>query len=284
MQSIKIHGFSMIGSKQQVNKDLSNVFIIGSPRSGTSVLGWALAQHPALWTSAETDILLYMFQKPWFREQYETAVAKPEKRNWLIKHEVSYEEFAASIGKGLNAMFQSRAQNRIFVDSTPAYTSIAADLMVFFPNAKFIHIIRDGKDVVNSMLKSGFAEAFATDFKHACEFWVFYVQKGLEAKQAFPQRVHEIRNENLVSDPEKEFAKAYEFLGLEDCQESSAFIRTKRINSSYLNVEKSDIKKAKDPALMPKQPWKSWTSQERNIFVEVAGKTMTQLGYELNFE
>ncbi len=37
------------------------VFIIGSPRSGTSVLAWALAQHKDFWTAGETDFLFHLF-------------------------------------------------------------------------------------------------------------------------------------------------------------------------------------------------------------------------------
>ena len=37
------------------------VFVIGSPRSGTSVTAWALHQHPELWTSHETEFLRELF-------------------------------------------------------------------------------------------------------------------------------------------------------------------------------------------------------------------------------
>ncbi|MGC1377556.1 MAG: GSCFA domain-containing protein [Anaerolineales bacterium] len=269
--------------KTQVDKGLSNIFIIGCPRSGTSALSWAMAEHPALWTSAESDILLYLLRTPWFFEHYQRAVASQENRVWLVKHKVSYAEFASYIGKGLDLMFRSRSGDKIWIDATPAYTTVVSELMVYFPQAKFIHIIRDGRAVVNSMLTSGFAGAEFNDFELACKAWVHYVNKGLNIMRQFPDCVHEIRNENLVADSEKEFGLLYQFLGLEPCPESVTFIRTKRINSSYLNVEKSDIKKAKDPSLMPKEPWKNWTAENQKLFIKIAGETMTMLGYDLNF-
>jgi len=39
------------------------LFIIGSPRSGTSIISWALAQHDNFWTSAESDFILFLFGK-----------------------------------------------------------------------------------------------------------------------------------------------------------------------------------------------------------------------------
>jgi len=267
-----------------MNQELSNVFIIGSPRSGTSALGWALAEHPDLWTSAETDILLYLLRKPWFHEQYQKALAEPEKRNWFIKHEVSFHEFASSIGDGLNQLFQSRSEKKVFVDSTPSYTSIAAELMLFFPNAKFLHIIRDGRAVVNSMLASGFSYKAYNNFRLACKSWVYYVNKGLEVMHAYPDHILEVRNENLISNPEKEMDLIFEFLGMESCTESATFLRTKRVNSSYMNVQKDDIRKAKDPSLMPQKPWTNWSLRNKKQFKKIAGTTMTSLGYDLRFE
>jgi hypothetical protein len=267
-----------------MDNDLSNVFIIGAPRSGTSALAWALAEHPALWTSAESNILLYLLRTPWLSEQYKQSTVYKEQEVWLVKHEVSYEEFASFIGKGLDLMFRSRSGDKIWVDSTPAYTNIAPQLVTYFPQAKFLHIVRDGRAVVNSMIKSGFSGKAFHDFKFACEFWVRYVEMGLDAMRAFPGRVLEVRHENLSSDPEKEFGLIYDFLGLEPCPGSADFIRTKRINSSYLNVEKSDItKKVKDPSMMPKEPWNSWSAGDRKHFSKICGQTMTRLGYELRF-
>ena len=264
--------------------ELSNIFIVGCPRSGTSALSWAMAEHPALWTSAESNILLYLFRTPWLFEQYQRSASSQENLIWFVKHNVSYAEFASYIGKGLDLLFRSRSENKIWIDATPAYTNVVSDLMIYFPQAKFIHIVRDGRAVVNSMLTSGFSGEEFNNFELACKAWVHYVTKGLDIMQAFPDRVHETRNENLVSNPEKEFNAIYDFLGLKPCSASATFIRTKRINSSYLNVEKDDIKKAKDPSLMPKTPWKNWSPKEQQLFIKIAGETMTKLGYDLNFQ
>jgi len=267
-----------------MSRELSNVFIIGSPRSGTSALAWSLAQHPELWTSAETDILLFLFQKRWFHEQYRKALSEPEKKNWLIQHEMSFEEFASFIGNGINQMFQSRSKGKVFVDSTPSYTKITEELMVFFPNAKFIHIVRDGRAVVNSMLASGFPYKAYKNFRLACKSWVSFVTKGREVMHSFPDRVLEIRNENLITNPDKELKLIFDFLELEPSAESTTFLRTKRVNSSYLNVSKDDIRKSKDPSLMPQKPWTTWSPRNKRLFIKIAGKTMSSLGYDLIFE
>lgn len=265
-----------------MDQALSNVFILGAPRSGTSALAWAMAEHPKLWTTAETNILFYLLRDPWIREQYDVVSGTKAEGTWLAKHNISYEEFASYLGKGFDLLCRSRSGGRIWVDSTPAYTMIIPQLMVYFPDAKFIHIIRQGRAVVNSMLKSGFDYAAFKDFKMACQTWVLYVERGRQAEQDYFGRVLEVRHEALTSQPEQVFDRIYGFLGLEPCAESAAFIRTKQVNSSYLNVRKEDVHdKIKDPTTMPVEPWREWNDQQRRLFQKVCGEMMHDLGYDL---
>ncbi len=56
-----LHAFSL-GSAPAPVICPEPIFIIGSPRSGTSILAWSLAQHSELWTEAESDIFFYMLK------------------------------------------------------------------------------------------------------------------------------------------------------------------------------------------------------------------------------
>src|SRR5574338_688475 len=142
--------------------------------------------------------------------------------------------------------------------------------MLFLPQAKFIHIIRRGQEVVNSLLKSEFPNPNFRNFTFDCNMWNDYVNKGLQAAQAFPGRMLEVRHDALTADPEQEFERIYEFLGLEPSPGSASFIRTKRINSSYLNTTPGDVRnKVKDPSMMPKEPWWEWSGANRRLFGKI---------------
>jgi hypothetical protein len=93
-----------------------------------------------------------------------------------------------------------------------------------------------------------------------------------------------VRNEKLVSNPEKELESIFDFLEMELSTASAAFLRKNRINSSYLNFDKKDIHKAKDPAAMPQKPWTAWSARNKRLFTKITKKTMTSLGYDLFFD
>ena len=84
------------------------IFIIGSPRSGTSALGWALGEHSQLATLVESSILAVLFQGRYAEKAYETAKARRNGRDWVMRYNVSRSEFVGYLGAGLNALMASR--------------------------------------------------------------------------------------------------------------------------------------------------------------------------------
>jgi hypothetical protein len=270
--------------KEVLNVESSNaVFVIGCPRSGTSVLAWALAAHPNFWTSSESDFILELCGRGRLRQIYKTAYERPD-HGWLEKHQVSYAELAAYIGLGIDQLFCSRARAKRWVDATPGYTLMAEDLALMFPRAKFLHIIRDGRAVVSSMLHSGFSAKWARDFKLACETWVHFVRVGRSFQLSHPEATLEIRQEKLAAAPGETWRTIFHFLGEDDDDRSAQFVRTRRINSSYGNVNTEDMRKAKDPLTAPQTPWREWNRGQRNFFLKVAAPTMRELGYALAFD
>lgn len=97
------------------------VFVIGCPRSGTSALSWALAEHPKMWTSAESDFMHQMFKGNMLFDVYKNSMDRPD-TGWLKKNGVTYREFASYFGVGIDAMFRSRSRGLIWVDQTPGHT------------------------------------------------------------------------------------------------------------------------------------------------------------------
>lgn len=254
------------------------VFVVGCPRSGTSILSWALARHPNFWTSGESDYLLKLFGEEGVAGVYNWASAQPDK-GWLRKEGVSYAEFASTLGLGAERLFDSRAGGRRWVEATPSYTLIVEDLLQLFPAASFLHIVRDGRSVVNSMVSSGFDMDWASDFEAACRTWVEYASLGRKAVADHAGRIIEVRHENLSRKPWDELARIFAFLGEQTAHGAIEMILTERVNSSYGNATADDIRLPKDPAAAPLRPWEAWTDAQQATFVEIAGETMRELGY-----
>ena len=272
---------SRLRQRPKENGRARGVFIIGCPRSGTSVFSWALAQHPKFWTSAESDYLLELFGQGRLHAAYKQAHERAD-RGWLEKHNIGFSEFAEKLGLGAEALYDSRSGGARWVDATPGYTLMTGELLKLFPTATVLHILRDGREVVNSMVASGFETEWATDFSAACRAWAHYAMLGHQAAQAHPERVLEVRHDRLVADPDAELARVFAFLGEKPSNRSVELIARGRINSSYGNVEPGDIKLPKSPASSPRRPWESWSPSQARTFAKFAGEAMSILGYRFD--
>jgi FkbM family methyltransferase len=263
----------------------SPVFIIGSPRSGTTALAWSLAQHSRLWTSNESDFLFHLFKNQLVENAYQTARRASGKR-WLEVGNVTREEFYAYVGLGLNAMFTSRSQGKRWVDQTPLYTLIVDCLADLFPGARFLHILRDGRRVVNSMVnfarsasvKAGgvaadFIGSWAGDFREACKAWCLYADRATDFCARRPDRAMTISNEQLLLEPGEGFAKILAFLDLPFEDGPAQHFRSHRMNSSFQSDSTGTLSLQDFP-----NPWESWTLEQRMIFIGEAGQALLKYG------
>jgi hypothetical protein len=239
------------------------VFIVGAPRSGTSALAWALAQHSQLWTSSESDFLVHLFGNGRLESAFDSARSTP--MSWLAVQEVDFPEFADHLGLGINSLFTSRSQGKRWIDKAPAYSMMMDVLAIMFRGASFVHIVRDGPSVVNSMLNSGFDELLATDFKEACRTWSLYVRSALDFEVSFPDRCVTVRHDMLTTDPDSLFAAVFAFLGVSAEPGPARFIREHRINSSFPSGRDGRAGTPTWPGT-----WPDWTPDQQQTFLAEA--------------
>jgi hypothetical protein len=166
------------------------IFIVGSPRSGTTLLRLMLDAHPHISCGPETSFLIDMeriVRHHWSHiELY--GFSREYWRDKIARFFASFQvEYAARRGK------------RRWADKTPHYTPHMDFIAALFPDAQFVHIIRDGRDVVASCRQRwGYGSAF-----RGIQRWKAYVS----AARAFGQRApadqyHELRYEDLVANAE----------------------------------------------------------------------------------
>jgi len=260
-------------------------FVAGCPRSATSAFSWALAEHEKLMTSAESNFLFYFLKNEQIPTKQSSSVlynayetAKQVEDGWFNKHNVSQENLLEYVGRGLTEMYCETCNTDIFLEQSPENILIADKLITMFPDTKIIHMIRDGREVVNSMLKSGFASPWSRDFNLACETWNHYVNKGYEFSQKYPHNILNVYQKDLVFDTENAVKKVFEFLKLDYEENTVKYLQTKRVNSSYGNDEKNDFKTPKDPSLLKRPQWESWSDTEKKQFYKIAGETMKKVG------
>jgi Sulfotransferase family len=244
--------------QEQINKP---VFVVGSPRSGTSILTWCLGQHPNMFPVPESN---------WMADfavsvaiGYQIGTARGE-RSILSAMEIPDAELFAAIGRSINDLIlrhradlerkrqasssDSEPKGR-WVDGTPEYSLHICGLRKLFPEARFVHICRDVRAVVRSMLN--FHRIAGTHLvpneEKAYNYWLRTVSACMEAERAYgPSVVYRTRYVDLVDNPKPTMRSLLGFLGeayTAKCLEPLA----RRINSS--NVPDDFV--AEDPATDP---------------------------------
>lgn len=217
------------------------LFVVGSGRSGTTIVATLLSLLPAVQIAKETGFIgLLQNDLLRYRSSDQAERLIPEINSWLNqndwKERASVEEFrnfcsrnglSGSIGL-LHYIWQLDSEKdwnelRIVGDNTPLYVMAIPVILELFPNARFIHMVRDPRDVVCSMLKMRFGACEAVT---AAMEWHHYLGCWLLAERLIPasQRM-ECRYEDLCTNPTATFAKLAEFAGASADVASEAYQR-----------------------------------------------------------
>lgn len=262
----------------------SPVFIIGSPRSGTTILARSLAEHSAFWTSEESHFLSRLVESA--EDIYSSGIGG-HLQSWIWAQGVGRAEFLSYLGTGVNALFTSRSNGGRWVEHTPYYLEIAPTLAEMFPEARFIHMLRDGRRVVHSMLhmldrprvvvgrarsRGPRAGRWGQDFGSACRLWVASVQAARAFVAEHPARARTMVHERLVADPEAGLRELFDFLDVEWEAGAVELFRGRRLNSSF--GEDGELEPAPDP-----EPWLRWSPEQRALFAAEAGGTLVACGF-----
>src|SRR5687767_8625456 len=110
-------------------------------------------------------------------------------------------------------------------DKTPAYIGHVDQLAAIWPDARFVVLVRDGRDVALSVMGVPFGPNNAWA---AARSWATAIRQGREAAKRYPGRVLELRYEDLVSDPATWLVTTCNFLGLDYKDDMLAIERTDR--------------------------------------------------------
>src|SRR5262249_35446578 len=117
------------------------IFIVGCGRSGTTLLRLMLDSHPAIAAGEETKFLTDL--EPIVGEHWRLLHTYGFDRAWWL------DRIRAFYG-GFLEEYATRRGKRRWAEKTPGYTFHLAFLDELFPDAQYLHLIRDGRDVVAS--------------------------------------------------------------------------------------------------------------------------------------
>lgn len=180
--------------------DCQPIFIVGCPRSGTTLLRLILDSHSNISCGPETKFL--------------DDLKKITKNHWerLERYGFEREYWKQKIAQFFCSFQQEYANKRgkkRWADKTPQYVKQLEFIDWLFPSCQIIHIIRDGRDVVASHHdRWGYKSAI-----EATRLWPDCVSSGCNYGKKLPkERYLEIRYEDLVAQPEVTLRDLFNYL------------------------------------------------------------------------
>lgn len=281
------------------------VFIVGRGRSGTTLLQNILDANKNVLMPIESSLIIYLKQKYFTKTKWtqtdvldfidDIYLDRKFRKSWYINKESLIDQFLKIPLNKLNFKLLCKLiylnykspykKAKIFLlgDKNPIYAVFLKDLIDVFPDAKFIHLIRDYRDNVLSNVNVIKTESIPL----AAHGWVAYNQEIEKIKKNKPNNFLTLKYEDLVAFPEEYTKRICQFLSLafspemlefnkviEKKVESEGFNSTKEMTDFHPNLIKpistNHIKK-----------WETaFTKKEVELIEYIAGDYGKKYGYE----
>lgn len=202
-------------------------FIVGSPRSGTTLLRFMLSSHSRLYVPDETGFLPFLpgdGPRPLSPDEVAQVLARIGRLNRFWAGMVTdLDAFYAALPQPpllpdvVDALYRQRIAGHGAVrwgDKTPLYVRYVPQLLALFPEAQFIHVVRDGRDATLSAREKWGAQTWYMDAYYLLRNWVRNVEAGRAAQaQLGAAQMLTLRYERLVAEPEAALRGVCTFLG-----------------------------------------------------------------------
>jgi len=248
MDKIEKRAFDSQIEKIRKMYECDQFFVCGAPKSGTTWFQRALDTHPEVVCSGEghfAESMLMPFAqlaKNYNKRMNMSAQRVYEGKPYYRGLKPDDMDFIAKIMMGLvMAQRQVPEGTKCVGDKTPRYTFRLPLLGRIFPDAKFIHVVRDGRDVVTSTCHHAYRaghrgvidqsrpEYFSYTAQSA-KVWADNVRAAEGFGEKNPDRYYRVKYEAMHHDPENTLTSLFEFLGvsvdsdiLKECIEKSEF-------------------------------------------------------------
>ena len=269
-------------------------FIIGSGRSGTTLLRAMLDSHPEMAVPFES---YFTAELATVRDRYEKDTGFDAEallvdlleyerfHRWEIGEETIRARFAdespidyASAMRLVYACYAEMNGKRRYADKTPRYVEYVGVLAQVFPESLFVHIIRDGRNVACSYLD---AEWGPGSVEEAARMWAYRVGVGRAGgREVGPDRYMEVRYEDLVERTEVELRRVCDFIDL------SFDPRMERYFERADDLLKGEHRphRHRRLTLPPTKNLRDWRTElahdDVRKYEQIAGGLLSDLGYE----
>jgi len=196
---------------------LAPIFIGGAGRSGTTLIRVMLDAHPRISCGPELKILPQI------------ALLHRDLTTSFASIMQSYGNSPADLGSMFRQFIEALFANSLrrsgkprWAEKTPHNVTVMVELGTIFPDARFLHVVRDGRDVACSLVtmnwmnpRTGQKVDYIQNIRNAARYWRDVVQSARQqaAHPSLAGRVLEVRYEALVADAEHTLRQVLQFVG-----------------------------------------------------------------------
>jgi Sulfotransferase family len=267
----------------------SPVVLLGVSRSGTTLLKEMLDHHSELAIPTES----YFISQLWDRhgpspdpEQFASDIGRlPRVREWGVTPADVRERLPAepTFADAIQAVYRAYAERRgkrRFGDKTPSYMQRLDVLERAFPGARYVHLIRDGRDAALSFVGMRRRPRFNWARPRGVGAFAAQWRREVEAARRFGReqaagRYRELRYEDLVADPQASLRAVCEFLALDF---EPAMLDYHRADDPKLLLDHPRLAEPPTPGV---RKWRDQMApRDTERFEGIAGRLLSELGYE----
>lgn len=215
---------------KEMKQLLPPFFIVGAPRSGTTLLASLLNRHSNVAIGPESQFYTQFIPWNWahripetYEELVDSAIAFQRiadfglDRDQLLRHFKLYELSFANLLRAIMEVYAMRQSKLHPGEKSPLHLEHVPTLLDQFPGSKVIYILRDGRDVVRSLLEVPWAAPRnPRRFQRFCMRWNDAVEAMIHYEKTLPpDRFRIVRFEDLLRQPKSELQKMCSFIGEE---------------------------------------------------------------------
>jgi hypothetical protein len=278
-----------------VSSEITFPIFVGSGRSGTTLVQAIFSSHPQLTVVHESQFV------PRLARRHHRS-GRPVALDRLL-HDLARNPDVARMGVDVSRLggilrggegltypdvvravyaqyADSRGKSR-YGDKTPGYVLHLHLLADLFPEARFVHVIRDGRDVALSYMQTRFGPRRPSE---GALYWRDRVASGRVAGARLgADRYRELRYEDLLQHPEREVASLSTFLYLEFHPDMLNYFQ----EGAKLRAETADPSAHPSLTLPPTKGLRDWRRdmkpEDVAVFEALCGRLLGELGYERRF-
>lgn len=217
------------------------IFILGLPRSGTSLAEQIISSHNLVYGAGELNYLENLIKKKFFlNNELDLNVISKNKFN-----DLAYE----TGNEYLDLIKNFKTKKNIIIDKDPHNFKWIGFISLIFPNAKIIHCSRNPKDNFLSLYKNFFPEGLEYTYneENLINFFKNYKMMMSYWKRKFPNNIYDLIYEDLINKPNEEIKRLIEFCDLEwdeNClkfYDAKSSIKTLSVAEARKPIYKSSI-------------------------------------------